>query len=357
MNTYSTVCDMHVQVNSALQRSLAPNVFDSAKFSVDALEGVICILRLGHGPMRAMHDLYTLFKLAAEYTSQTESSTEGQAVSAKRDKISKKVRKQLISAVRKLWFFIVWCADTGGEDGSCLDWLQVAASVVEQSQLLRASATTGEELRAHVSTIRPNISVAAADAKTNSEPGALNKDAKSSLRASQVGSDTARSGGQQHQAMPPSTIDSCSPEQEASLAAKHKRQSMLSSRLASSDNLHSEQSPDVDGSEDRGGEVLLVEEQASAKPIATASMVPTLSPNQLVSKLWPAQGANNRHGGSKLTQDHPEARPEPPHETPTQEDAESATAPNPWRAKRERRAKKTNAAAAAMFRPGQSKES
>lgn len=341
------------QVNCALQRSLAPSVFDSAKFSVDVLDGVVCILRLGHGPLRAINEFHTLFKQAAACTGQTE---DGGRAARQGGRIPKTVRKQFTMAVRKLWFFVIWCAETGGEDGSCLNWLQLAASVAAQAQALQAAATTGEELRAHISIIRPKMAdmqtKAKADAKASPVRDTTVVGADLPVGEFKTKSDTA-APAEQHQRASSSKVDERFPQRVTSLAAQHEKQAKLCAELRSSEDTDDNMGSRLHGSKsvDDGDSDLPDQRVAPSITMGAPSTTPLLSPNQLVAKLWPA------HGDSKPTQDEAENHPKLQTTTATEAcDASSAAAPNPWRTKRENRAKKSKAAAAKVFRSGQGRE-
>ena len=114
------------QVNSSLQCSLAPGVFDSAKFSIDVLGGCASILkyvqpttelafaarnhtplrhlfgRLSHGPLRALCDLHSLFERAARAKSPSKRTQNGSAT-----RMAKAARRQVAASSRKLRFFVV----------------------------------------------------------------------------------------------------------------------------------------------------------------------------------------------------------------------------------------------------------
>ena len=114
------------QVNSSLQCSLAPGVFDSAKFSIDVLRGCASILkyvqpktelafaaiphtplrhlfgRLSHGPLRALCDLHSLFERAAQAKSPSK-RTQNESATRK----AKAARRQVAASSRKLRFFVV----------------------------------------------------------------------------------------------------------------------------------------------------------------------------------------------------------------------------------------------------------
>ena len=330
-----------MQVNSALHRSLAPSVFDSAKFSVDVLDGVACILRLGHGPLRAIHDFHTLFTRAAACTDRTE---RGDGSTKQAGGISKTVRRQLMAAVRKLWFFVIWCAETGGEDGSCLNWLQLAASVADQSQSLQAAASTGEELRTHISIIKPKMADFQAGTKATPETGTTATVVSSPRGEFKTNSDTTGGVGHQHRPLSSSAVDERSSEQVSSLVAQRKRQGKLSSEGGAGEGSDGHEDTRADGPkrrEDSGMDLPPLEVSPSN---GIASEAQALSPNQLVAKLWPA------HGDSTLTRDKSERQPELLHAAEVTEDCDSAAVPNPWKVKRENRAQKSKAVAAAVFR-------
>ena len=267
-------------INSSLEHSLAPSVLDSAKFSVDVLEGVIRVLKLGHGPLRAIYDLHSLFQRAEEgaKANKTSSPTKEAARAAKR------ARKQTSAGLRKLWFFVVWCADIGGEDGSCMDWLQLGADVAQQAESLQAAATTGEELRSHIT--RPVISEAPDAGPVRSVPAAAS--------AAAVEAQTER------------RVKLAKQEEEP------KKQQLQAQR----------------------------EPEAAAKAgqpkTALLQAVPgLLSPGQLTSKLWPTKRTPEP---VPMTPREPEPEPEPQPEPEPEPQADDAA--NPWVAKRNSRQKR-----------------
>ncbi len=297
--------------------------------------------------MRAIHDFHTLFKQAAECTGRTEQ--EGRSAK-QRGRIPKTVRKQFTLAVRKLWFFVIWCAETGGEDGSCLNWLQLAASVAAQSQSLQAAATTGEELRAHISIIRPETPATQAGAKAAPVCGTTAAGADLPAGKIKTNSDTT---GPARQHRPTYAVDGRSPELLSSLTAQHERQATLHAELRTSEHTGDDEDGRLDGCKtaDDGDSDMLVQPVSPTGTKEAPSTTPLLSPNQLIAKLWPA------HGDSNPPQDQAEEHSKPLQTAAATEYSDPpAAAPNPWRAKRESRAKKSKAAAAAVFRAGQSWE-
>eukprot|EP01046_Picozoa_sp_COSAG06_P030583 COSAG06_NODE_2914_length_6099_cov_4.555333_1_plen_315_part_10 len=286
------------QVNSALGRSLAPSVFDSAKFSVDVLDGVVCLLRLGHGPLRAIHDFHVLFKRAAGASARSDRAATPTKEAAR---LAKVARRQITAGLRKLWFFVVWCAEIGGVDGSCLDWLQLAASVAEQSQLLQTAATTGEELRAHI--VSPKISTL--------QPAPGTGPGENDQAGDENDGQPQQQQQQQQQPIRISAAEVSVAEQEA-LQARQARQIKLAGSEASTG----------EGSDVNVG----TQQQLTAGQLALPPGMP--SPSQLVAKLWPTQQDNCRTDRTEPeSPPSPEPQPEPSPELLTA--ATTATADQP----------------------------
>jgi hypothetical protein len=133
-------------VHSALERSLNPTVFDSSAFSVNVLQSVVAILRLGQGPLRALSDTHALFARACEKTQKPKTSPleSGPHHSAE----SKKFRRTLRSALHKTWFFVVWCGDVGATNpAQHTQYLELAHDVAQETDAAHAVTAAGAALR------------------------------------------------------------------------------------------------------------------------------------------------------------------------------------------------------------------
>lgn len=128
-------------VHSSLERSLQPRVFDSAGFSVNVLQSVIDILRLPQGPLCALSDAHAAFVRACK-SGQPRKSSSGQ-------RESKQTRRALRAAMHKLWFFVVWCSETGTTDAMKLNCLELAQEISQEAARSQVASTNGLVLRKH----------------------------------------------------------------------------------------------------------------------------------------------------------------------------------------------------------------